>query len=51
MDHPATAHSKIGRVSAERYEQLVSETRELVATVSKAQFAIGDLTDQLKHCV
>jgi hypothetical protein len=33
-----------GAVTAERYEQLVATGRELVLTISAAQFRLGDLT-------
>ncbi len=33
---------RVGSVSRTRYEQLVAEARELVAQVTKAQFALGD---------
>ncbi|MET9499723.1 hypothetical protein [Streptomyces sp. NPDC006552] len=32
----------VGNVSRTRYEELVAEARELIAQVTKAQFALGD---------
>ncbi|MEH0549164.1 hypothetical protein QA802_40780 [Streptomyces sp. B21-105] len=33
---------RIGNVTRARYEQIVAEARELIAQVSRAQFALGD---------
>ncbi|MGN9847282.1 hypothetical protein ACTMTI_55315 [Nonomuraea sp. H19] len=41
----------IGHVSQERYEQIITRARELVELQTRSQFELGDLTDQLKHCV
>lgn len=32
----------VGNVTRQRYEQIVTEARELVAQITKAQFALGD---------
>lgn len=33
---------RVGNVSRTRYEELVAQARELIAQVTKAQFALGD---------
>ncbi|MFC9976720.1 DUF6192 family protein [Spirillospora sp. NPDC127200] len=43
-----TGAGKVGQVSVERYEQLVAKARELVETVGRAQFALGDLALEIE---
>ncbi|MGK5556226.1 hypothetical protein ACSNOI_31880 [Actinomadura kijaniata] len=38
----------IGQVTAERYEQLVAKARELVESMSQAQFVLGDLALEIE---
>ncbi|MFH9970067.1 hypothetical protein ACH4PR_54355 [Streptomyces mirabilis] len=33
---------RIGNVTRQRYEQLVTQAKELIAQVARAQFALGD---------
>ncbi|WP_242909790.1 DUF6192 family protein [Actinomadura terrae] len=39
---------KVGQVSTGRYEQLVAQARELVESVGRAQFALGDLALEIE---
>ncbi|WP_461070126.1 hypothetical protein [Streptomyces pseudoechinosporeus] len=34
---------RIGNVTRQRYEQLVTRAKELIAQVARAQFALGDM--------
>ncbi|MFD7057778.1 hypothetical protein ACFWBS_60035 [Streptomyces mirabilis] len=34
---------RIGNVTRQRYEQLVTQAKELIAQVARAQFALGDM--------
>jgi hypothetical protein len=39
---------RIGNVTRQRYEQLVTRAKELIAQVARAQFALGDMALEIE---
>jgi hypothetical protein len=39
---------QIGNVTRQRYEQLVTRAKELIAQVARAQFALGDMALEIE---
>jgi hypothetical protein len=40
---------RIGNVTRQRYEQLVTQAKELIAQVARAQFALGDMALEIER--